>query len=87
MGLFDLVFPDSSKKIYSKDFNKALQQISALSPKERAYVKEVFKDDLKGGLSKFEIQKRCSQLMHKAGDSLESSEVRKIREKLLKYFE
>ncbi len=86
MGIFDLLGA-SSKKIYRKDFNKALHQISALSPKEKAYIKEVFKSSLGGGLSKFEIKKRCGQLMHKTGDLLEPSEVKKIRDKLLKYFE
>lgn len=86
MGIFDLL-GTSSKKISHKDFNKALYQISALSPKEKAYVKEAFKEELKDGLSKFEIKKRCSQLMHKTGDILEPLEVEKIRDKLLKYFE
>lgn len=85
MGLFDLLGV-SSKKISRKDFNKALYQISALSPKEKAYAKEAFKEELKDGLSKFEIQKRCSQLMYKTGDLLESSEVEKVRDKLLEYF-
>jgi len=35
----------------------------------------------------FEIKKRCGKLMHKAGDILEPFEVKKIRDKLLKYFE
>lgn len=86
MGIFDLL-GGSDKKIYSRDFYKALWQISELSPKERAYISEAFKEHLKDGLSKFEIQKICSELMHKPGDLLEPSEVEKVREKLLKYFE
>lgn len=74
-------------KIYSDKFRKLLYQIPELSDKERAYVKEAFSDVLGGGLSKFEVKKKCGQLMHKAGDPLEPSEVRKIKEKLLKYFE
>lgn len=86
MGIFDLL-GISDKKIHRSDFRKALRQISELSPKERAYVKEVFKNDLKDGLSKFEIKERCHKLMHKTGDPLEPFEVIKIKEKLLKYFE
>ena len=85
MALF--IFFDTTKKIYRDDFRKALQKISELSDKERTYVRKVFKDDLKDGLSKFEIKKRCGKLKYKTGDLLESSEVRKIKEKLLNYFE
>lgn len=88
MGIFDLLgLGGSDKKIHSRDFYKALWQISELSPKEKAYISEAFKDCLKDGLSKFEIQKICSGLMHKPGDPLEPFEVEKIREKLLKHFE
>lgn len=86
MGLFDLL-GISDKKIHSRDFYKALWRISELSPKERAYIQEVFKDDLKDGLSEFEIKERCRNLLHKSGDLLEPFEVEKVREKLLKYFE
>ena len=85
MGLFDLLGA-SSQKIYSDDFRNALRKISALSPKEREYVEKAFKDDLKGGLSKFEIKERCRKLGRKTGDPLESSEVDKIKKELLKYF-
>lgn len=87
MSIFDLLFPDSGKRIYREDFRKALRQISDLSDKERAYAEEAFGSDLEGGLSEYEIKERCQKLMHKPGDSLESGEVAKIKEKLLKYFE
>jgi hypothetical protein len=87
MSIFDLLFSTSSKKIYGNKFRKALRGISELSEKERTYVREAFKNDLKGGLSKFEIKKRCASLMHKSGDPLEPLEVKKIKEKLLKYFD
>lgn len=86
MGLFDLLFPGSSKKIYREDFRKALRQISDLSDKERTYVEQSFAGDLEGGLSEFELKERCRRLMYHPGDILESSEVEKIKEKLLKYF-
>lgn len=88
MWIFDLLgIEGSSKKIYRDKFRKALRKISELSDKEREYVEKAFKKELGGGLSKFEIKERCRKLKHKAGDLLESLEVRKIKEKLLKYFE
>ncbi len=86
MGLLDLLFPGSNKKIYRDDFKKSLHKISDLSEEERAYVEEVFSSDLEGGLSKFEIKERCKRLMHKPGDILEPYEVEKIKEKLEKHF-
>ena len=80
MGLFS-----SSKKIYTKDFGKSLSQ-SGLSPKEKAYAKKVFKNELSGGLSKFEAKRKCSQLTRKSGDLLRSDDVARIKEKLLKRF-
>ena len=88
MGIFDLLgIEGSSKKIYRDKFRKTLRKISELSDKERAYVEKAFKEELGGGLSKFEIERKCRQLKHKTCDLLESLEVRKIKEKLLKYFE
>ena len=80
MGLFS-----SSKKIYTKDFNKSLSQ-SGLSPKEKAYAKKTFGSDLQGGLSKFEAKRKCGQLARKTGDPLQSNKVARIKEKLLKHF-
>ena len=87
MGIFDLIFPDTNKKIYQDDFKKALRRISELSNEEKDYVERSFSDELKGGLSKFEIKERCRKLMHKTDDSLEPSEVEKVKNKLLKYFD
>ncbi len=86
MGLFDLLGA-SSRKMYSRDFRKQLRKISVLSSKEQGYVERAFQNDLKGGLSKFEIKERCRKLRHKTGDPLEPSEVEKIKKELLKYFD
>ncbi len=86
MGIFDLLIPDSSKKIYRKEFKSALYTIPELSSKEKEYVMQAFDSDLGDGLSKFELQRRCRDLMYKPGDVLESGEIQKIRDKLLKYF-
>ncbi len=85
MGIFDLIFPDSSKKIYQEDFKSALYKIPELSEQERAYVLEAFGGVLSDGLSKYELEKKCSELMHKSGDVLEPYEVEQIRKKISKY--
>ncbi len=81
MGFFN-----TTKKIYSDDFRKSLRNISVLSPKEREYLEKVFEKSLKGGLSKFEIKKQCGELKYKNGDPLESTEVEKVKKKLLENF-
>ena len=85
MGIFDLLGA-SSKKVYSRDFKKGLKKISALSPKERTYVEKAFGSELKDGLSKFELERRCRQLKHKTGDPVQPHEVEKIRQKFLKNY-
>jgi len=85
MSIFDIFF-DSSKKIYRREFEKALRQIPELSDKERAYVKDVFQGALKDGLSKFELKKEIGRLKYKANDPLDSFEVEKIKKKLMEYF-
>jgi len=84
MSIFDIF--DTSKKIYREKFDKALRQIPELSDKERAYVKNVFQDSLKGGLSKFELKKEIGRLKYKTDDLLDSFEVEKIKKKLMEYF-
>jgi len=85
MSIFDIFF-DSSKKIYRKEFDKALREIPEISDKERAYVKDVFQSALRGGLSKFELEKEIRRLKHKTDDLLDPFEVEKIRKKLMEYF-
>jgi len=84
MNIFDLL--DSTKKISRADFEKALRNIPELSEKERAYVKGVFQDSLKNGLSKYEIKKEISRLRHNPNDPLDSFEVGKIKKKLTGHF-
>lgn len=86
MGIFDLLSaPD--KKIYRRDFEKILRHIPELSRVERLYIEGTFGDELNDGLSKFELQKKCQQLMYRPGDPIDAEEVEKIREKLSKYFD
>ena len=85
MGIFDLLGA-SNKKVYHRDFKKGLKKISTLSPKERAYVEKAFGSELKDGLSKFELERRCRQLRYKTGDPIQPHEVEKIKQKFLKDF-
>ncbi len=87
MGIFDIFSSGSDKKIYSKEFRNSLRRIADLSPEERAYIEEAFGKELEEGLSEYELKKRCRELMHKAGDSLEPHEVEQIREKIIKHLE
>ncbi|MBL7155247.1 MAG: hypothetical protein ISS88_01955 [Candidatus Portnoybacteria bacterium] len=84
MSIFDIL--DSSKKIYRREFDKALRKIPELSDKERAYVSDVFQDSLRNGLSKFELKKEIGRLRYKPDDPLDSFEVEKIKNKLMEYF-
>ncbi len=83
--LSDIFFGGSSgsKKIYRKEFNKALRNISTISSEERKYLNEVFKSDLNDGLSEYELKSRISRLRHNAYDSLDSYEIDQVRKKLL----
>ena len=79
MGLFS----STTKKIYRDEFKKIIRSIPELSESERAYTKSVFQDALGGGLTKGELEKEISRLKRVSGDSLDSSELEKLKSKLL----
>jgi hypothetical protein len=83
MMVFDLLFGDEPKKIYRRDFNKALKSLSDISKDERKYLNQVFKNDLRDGLTKYELEKKIADLRHKSDDPLEPEEVKQVRRKLL----
>lgn len=76
----------SSKSISKTRLDKMLRKISALSPEEREYVKAVFSKYTSGGISKSEAEKVIRQLKMNFSDNLDSSEVEKIKQKILGYF-
>lgn len=84
---FDILFGESIKKINQKDFDKALKSISVISPEERAYLNEVFREDLKDGLTEKELKYRIEKLSYNYNDSLDSDEVQKVKNKLLGMFD
>lgn len=81
--LSDILFGDGGKKIYRKDFNKALRSLSDISKEERKYLNEVFKSDLADGLTSYELKQRIEKLRHIPDDPLDSYEVEQVKKKLL----
>ena len=81
MGFFS-----SPKKIKKDDFNKSLKEIKELSDKERSYVEGVFQKPLRDGISKQELKDEIRVLERNTGDRLDSSEVKRLKEKLEKKF-
>lgn len=79
MGLFFSI----TKKIYQDEFKKILRSVPEFSESERAYTESVFQDALKGGLTKGELKREISRLKRISGDPLDSSELEKLKSKLL----
>ncbi len=76
------LFP-SNKKITKDDFKDFLREIPELSNKEREYIIGVFSDSLKNGLTKGELEKEIRQLKKNSDDIIESSEIEKIKERMM----
>ena len=79
MGLFF----STTKKIYRDKFKKIMRSVPELSKSERIYTESVFQNALKGGLTKGELKKEISRLKRISGDPLDSSELEKLKNKLL----
>ena len=71
------------KRIYRYDFNETLKKTPNISPKEREYVNRVFKKDLDGGLTPWELKQRINKLSFDKKDELDQWELRDIKRKLL----
>lgn len=80
--IFEILFGES-EKVYSKEFNEALRQLPDISMEERKYLNEVFENDLKDGLTGYELKQRIEKLRHNYNDVLEPEEVEQVRKKLL----
>jgi len=80
-----IFFPDKDK-IYREEFKQLLYKIPVLSPQERAYVLGHFQDALKNGLDKYELRREIEQLKRIHSDELDSSEINKLKKKLLENF-
>jgi len=86
MGIFDFLI-DTSKKIYRKEFNQALNKIPNLSAAEKDYLNEVFSQDLADGLTEYELRQKISQLEYKTNDPLDYYQVEEVKKKLLEKLE
>ncbi|MEK7629949.1 MAG: hypothetical protein AAB432_01015 [Patescibacteria group bacterium] len=81
MGFFS-----SDKTLYREKLGILLNQISALSPEEKEYVKAIFGKYAADGISKFEAEKAIRELKFNFSDNLDSTEVEKIKIKILSFF-
>jgi len=86
-SVLDIIFGGGGDKVYKKEFNQALRQLSDISIEERKYLNEVFKKDLEDGLSKEEMKSRIRELSVTYDDSLSAGEVKQIKEKFLGRFD
>lgn len=85
---YDILFGGGdSKKIYQGQFNQALRSISDISEEERKYLNEVFSNDLKDGLTGYELKQRIEKLRYKTDDILDPYEVEKVKKKLMEELE
>jgi len=74
---------DTNKKIYRRDFDKILKNISELSKTERSYIEGVFQNSLRDGLTKDELKKEIERLKRNSDDEIDSYEIKKIKDKLM----
>lgn len=86
--MFDFLFGSSglSKKIYKEKLRNLLNQISALSPQEKEYIKAVFAKYAANGISRQEAEKAIRELKLNASDNIDSQELQRIKEKILGFF-
>ena len=75
-----------SKSISKSKLDKMLRGISALSPQEREYVKAVFGKFSSNGISRLEAERVIRGMRFNLSDSLDPTEVQRIRDKILGFF-
>lgn len=83
--IFEILFGES-EKIYKIEFNEALRKLPDISKEEREYLNEVFANDLKDGLTQYELKQRIEKLRRNYNDILEPEEVEQVKNKLLGKF-
>lgn len=70
----------------AKNLEKLLKEISALSPEEREYVKAAFGRFQENGISKLEAEQVIRGLKLNFKDTLDPTEVEKVKLKILSFF-
>jgi hypothetical protein len=79
-------FFSSGKILYQDKLKSLLNEISALSPEEREYVKAVFSRYASNGISREEAEKAIRQMKLNFSDNIDSQELQRIKEKILGFF-
>jgi len=84
MGIIEIIFGiDNEKKIYRKEFEQALRSLPTISHEEQEYLKGVFSDVLKDGITGVELKRKIIMLEHSPNDLLNQQEVESVKRKLL----
>ena len=74
------------KRISSFKLNKTLRKMPNISRKEREYLNKTLKNELKGGLTLFELKKEGKKLQYNPKDIITPRDARSVRQKLLEKF-
>ena len=72
-----------NKRIYRYDFNKALDNMPNISPKEKDYLNKVFGRELRDGLTSWELKQKMGRLQSNKEDELDQWELQSIKRKML----
>jgi hypothetical protein len=83
MNILEMLFGGSvGKRIYRKEFEQAIMVLPNISDKEREYLRGVFSNALKDGITEIELKKVILGLQHNVSDSLDAIEVESVKRKL-----
>jgi len=84
MSIMEILFGvgDSTKKIYREEFEQAIRSLPLISDTEREYLRGVFGEALKDGITESELKKIISGLEHNHNDILDAEEVEQVKRKL-----
>lgn len=84
MTIFEILFAggNSTKRIYRQEFEQAIKSLPLISDKEREYLRGIFGNALKDGITELELKKIISELEHNHTDALDAMEVQQVKRKL-----
>jgi hypothetical protein len=70
-------------RIYKSEFDKIIKKTMGISPKERAYLDEVFANKLVEGLTKAGLEAKIAELRYSEKNVVSSWRLGKIRENII----
>lgn len=83
MNILEMLFGgNTGKRIYRKEFEQALVSLPNISDEEREYLKGVFGDVLKDGITEKELKQKILLLKKNTSDKLDTLEVESVKRKL-----